>query len=61
MNVYPFIAAEKAAAHHVTKGGFGAVVPVPCVVKRLNLRRRIAARGAFEQDVVAGVGIERRV
>ena len=53
--------AALAAAHHVGIGGFGAVVPVPRVVKRLYLGGRIAACGAFEQDVVAGVGIERRV
>jgi hypothetical protein len=37
------------------------VVPVPGVIKRLNLRGALGAARAFKQHVIAGVGIERRV
>ena len=47
--------------HRKTGDGNGRVVPVPGILERLDLRVAVVAFGRFEQDVVVGVRIERRV
>jgi hypothetical protein len=50
-----------AARHHLVKGlrGFRAIVPA--ILERLDLAVRGRALGRLEEDVVVGVGVERRV
>ena len=42
-------------------GGFGFNAPMPSVVERGDLRRRLFAALLAEEDVVGGVGVEGRV
>jgi hypothetical protein len=50
-----------AAGQNLVEGARGRLVPVPGVVERLDLRRRLRAARRLEQHVVGGVRIERRV
>ena len=47
--------------HRKTGDDNGRVVPVPGILERLDLRVAVVAFGRFEQDVVVGVRIERRI
>ena len=49
------------AAHGLFLTPVCCVVPVPGILERLDLRVAVVAFGRFEQDVVVGVRIERRV
>ena len=50
-----------AIPHHIAKRRLGTVIPVPGVVKRLDLRRRFRPGWPLEQHIIGRVGIERRV
>ena len=50
-----------AGAQHLGEGFLGGVGPVPGVVEGLDLRGAGVAGRPLEQDVVAGVRVERRV
>ena len=48
-------------AQHLGKGGLGLLAPLPCVVKRLDLRGAVIALRPLEQHVVRRVRIEGRI
>ena len=50
-----------AIPHHIAKRRLGTVIPVPGVIKRLDLRGGFRPGRSLEQDIIRRVGIERRV
>ena len=55
------VAGPAASLHRFEVGPPGRIVPMPRVVKGLDLGGRLGTPLAAEQDVVAGVGVEGRV
>ena len=49
------------AGHHVPVGALGLLIPMPGVVEGVDLGGGAFAARLLEQDVVRGVGVERRV
>ena len=46
---------------YLVKGALGRIRPVPCIIKRLNLRLAIIPRRGFEENIIIRIRIERRI
>jgi len=47
--------------YYLIKGTLGGLIPVPRVLERLDLGLRLLAGRRLEQDVIGGIGVERRI
>ncbi|MGI8568447.1 MAG: hypothetical protein ACR2KT_04960 [Methylocella sp.] len=47
--------------HHLVEGALGRLVPMPRIVKNLDLRLALVPIRRLEEDIISGVGIKGRI